>query len=87
MPNHPRSVAEVDSFIPMLRAACEDPTMNRTLEKLLSQPDPRRRDMVRWLVDDMTAQRAPATLVQAVACLMDDTVAEQAYAVIYACPR
>lgn len=77
-----RTVSDIDGFITMLRAACDDPAMNRTLRQLLSQPDARRQDMVRWLVNDMAQRRAPRPLVQAVACLADDAVAQRAFGVI-----
>jgi hypothetical protein len=81
------SVAEVAGFVDMLRAACENPSMHRTLTTLLEQPDERRQDMVRWLVARLESDRAPAKLVQAIACLVDDAVAEKAYVVIHECQR
>ena len=36
------TVAEVNGFIDLLRAACDNPTMNAALEKLLSQTDEQR---------------------------------------------
>ncbi len=49
--------------------------------------DERRQDMVRWLVARLESDRAPAKLVQAIACLVDDAVAERAYVVIHECQR
>lgn len=91
MPTKPstrtHSVAEVAGFIDMLRAACDNTSMHRTLTTILEQPDERRQDMVRWLVARMANERAPTRLVQAIACLVDDAVAEQAYVVIHQCQR
>ena len=87
MATQPRSVAEVNGFITMLRAACEDASMHKTLTTLLSQPDAKRQAMVRWLVDDLQAKRAPRPLRDAIACLLDDAVAEQAYVAIFECQR
>lgn len=71
----------------MLLAACNDPKINATLERLLSMPDEKRQGLVYAWVTDLLIEKAPQELVQAVACLMDDAVAEKAYEVIYQCGR
>ena len=81
------SVGEIDSFIVMLRAACEDKSMNDKLERLLSLPDDRREHVLRKLLGEMSMAKAPVELLRAVACLADDKVAEKAYEVIYSCKR
>jgi hypothetical protein len=83
----PRSVAEVQGFIDLLMAACNDAKINATLERLLAMPDARRQGLVHAWVTDLIVEEAPKELVEAVACLMDDAVAEKAYAVIYQCKR
>jgi len=81
------SVGDIDSFITMLRAACEDKKMNARLQELLSLSDEKRKAMLHtWLTDMMIAQ-APRSLITAVGCLMDDAVAEKAYEVIFNCQR
>jgi hypothetical protein len=87
MPTQPRSVADVEGFITMLRAACEDRVMNQRLERLLSLPDEQRRATVHGWVSDMLIARAPKHLIEAIGCLMDDAVAEKAYEVIYRCKK
>jgi hypothetical protein len=83
----PRTYGEVEGFINMLLAACEDASMNETLEMLLSQPDDRRRAIVAKLLDRLRERKAPQNLVEAMACLLDDDVAEKAYAAIHECAR
>lgn len=85
--NAPASVAETGRFIDVLRAACDNPQINDTLERLLSLPDRPRRDLITALVLRMQAQGAPADFIAALACLHDDAVAEKAYEVIYRCRR
>jgi hypothetical protein len=86
MPRAPRrSVAEIEGFVGLLAAACRDPKINATLEKLLAMPDERRRGLVHTWVSDLLIEQAPKDLIEAVACLMDDAVAEKAYEVIYNC--
>ena len=80
-------VSNIDGFIDMLRAACEDKYMNDTLERILSQPDKKRKEIVLLLIEDMTNKSAPNTLVEAIACLTDTAIAEKAYEVIYQCAR
>ena len=80
-----RSVGDIDSFILMLRAACDDRVMNARLERLLSLPDERRRAIVHTWIGDMVIAKAPRPLIEAVACLSDDRVAEKAYEVIFPC--
>ena len=83
----PRTYGEIEGFIDMLLAACEDASMNETLELLLSQPDERRRAMVEKILVRLRARKAPQKLVEAIACLLDDEVAEKAYAAIHDCAR
>jgi hypothetical protein len=88
MPGTPRrSVAEVEGFVSLLMAACNDSTVNATLERLLSMPDDKRRNLVHVWVSDLLIEGAPRDFIQAVGCLMDDAVAERAYEVIYKCKR
>lgn len=86
-PSPPRSVAEVKGFIDLLAAACNDSKINATLERLLTMPDEKRRGLVHAWVTDLLIEEAPKDFVQAVACLIDDAVAEKAYEVIYQCKR
>ena len=83
----PRSVAEIESFVNLLLAACNDAEINDTLERLLSLPDGRRQGLVHTWVSDLIIAEAPRDLIEAVACLSDDAIAEKAYEVIYKCRR
>jgi hypothetical protein len=83
----PRSVADIGAFIAMLSAACESPEVNARLERLLSMPDEERKGLVHAWVTDLLIAEAPRDFVQAIACLMDDEVAEKAYEVIFNCRR
>ena len=83
----PRTVAEIESFVNLLAAACNDVKINATLERLLAMPDERRKGLVHAWVTDLIIEEAPKDLVEAVACLMDDAVAEKAYEVIFKCKR
>lgn len=79
------SVAEIDGFIDMVRAACDQQEINSTLRQLLSLPNSDRREMIRRLVSDLEDRKAPRQLVQAVACLVSDQVAEEVNKVMFGC--
>jgi hypothetical protein len=83
----PKTVGEIDSFINMLLAACEDKQVYDRLEALLALPDIKRRAELNALVTDLLIAQAPRDLITALACLLDDQVAEKAYEVIHKCHR
>ena len=83
----PRTVGEIEMFITMLATACEDQSIFEKLERLLSMPDRRRQAVVRSWVSDLIIAEAPRDFVQAVACLVDDRIAEKAYESIVTCRR
>lgn len=87
MTGTPKTVGEVAMFITMLRTACEDKTVYERLERLLAMPDGTRQGVVHAWVNDMLIAGAPKDFIQAVACLIDDRVAEKAYEVIFNCRR
>ena len=82
-----RTVAEIEGFVNLLAAACNDVKISATLERLLAMPDEKRKGLVHAWVTDLIIEEAPKDLVEAVACLMDNAVAEKAYEVIFKCRR
>lgn len=83
----PKTVGEIDTFVTMLRAACDDEIVYGRLERVLSMADEERRAVIRSWVNDMLIAEAPRDFIQAIACLLDDQVAEKAYEVIFKCRR
>jgi hypothetical protein len=83
----PRTVGEVEGFITLLRAACDNAKMSASLEKLLAMPDVKRRALVHSWVTELLTQDVARDFVEAIACLHDDAVAEKAYEVIFHCRR
>lgn len=75
----------VDQLVTLLRAACEDAGLNSVLERLLSQPEERRHLLLRELLADLRAQRAPSALLDALSPLLDDDVADTAWRILYRC--
>ena len=83
----PRSVADIEAFVGLLKAACSDDRINATLRRLLEMPDERRQGVVHAWVTDLLIECAPREFTQAVGCLIDDAIAERAYETIYQCRR
>lgn len=81
----PRSVADIEAFVGLLKAACSDDRINATLRRLLEMPDERRQGVVHAWVTDLLIEGAPREFTQAVGCLIDDAIAERAYETIYQC--
>jgi len=82
-----KTVGDEEGFIALMQAACDDRTINDTLERLLSLPDDRRKVLVHSWVSELLVNGAPQDFVRAIACLLDDRVAEKAYEVIFQCSR
>jgi hypothetical protein len=82
-----KTVGDEEGFIALLRTACDDRAINSTLERLLSLPDDRRKVLVHSWVSELLVNGAPQEFVRAIACLLDDRVAEKAYEVIFQCSR
>ena len=83
----PKTFADIEGLVGMLKAACEDPSINSTLELLLSQPNEGRKSMIRDLLGRFRDRGAPTILTDAFVCLMDDDVAEKVYVYIHQCER
>jgi hypothetical protein len=83
----PQTYGDIDGFIVLLEVACEDAAINATLQQLLSQPDPARRAAVHELTQRLKREGAQEELIEAIACLIDDDIAEQAFVRIFQCAR
>ncbi len=71
----------------MIRVACEDETVYGKLERILSMPDEERRASIHSWSTTCRSREAPRDFIQAIACLLDDRVAEKAYEVVFRCQR
>ena len=71
----------------MMLVACEDATINSTLQELLSLPNDTRKAAVYKLLERLRASAALPDLIEAITCLLDDEVAEKAFQAIYKCER
>lgn len=71
----PRSVADIESFITLVRVADEDAGVRAALTRLLARTDPARRAFVHAWVSELLVAGAPADFIDAIACLADDAIA------------
>jgi hypothetical protein len=82
---------DFDAYLKALAATPVDAKTEHSdrgaLERLLSMPDAQRRDYVQGWVNELLVQEAPQNFREAIACLADDAVAEQAWAAIQQCRR
>jgi hypothetical protein len=78
----PRSVGDIDGFVRLIQVACEDEVVGARLESILSMPADKRRSFLHGLINDMSMGQVPAPLLEALACLTDDAVAERAFEVV-----
>ena len=70
MATTPRTYADVEGFINLMLVACEDATINRTLQDLLSLPNDARIAAVYTLVAHLRASAALPGLIDAITCLL-----------------
>ena len=73
-----RPVGGNESFVSLIRTALEDEGVRGRLRAILSQPPFHRHSLLNTLVADLKMQQAPTDIIRAIACLLDDEVAEKA---------
>jgi hypothetical protein len=76
------SLSDNDNFVNLMRAAQEDEQMRQTLRSILSQQPMQRKSLLNTWIQEMRLRNAPEALVESVACLTDDRIAEKALAVL-----
>lgn len=82
-----RSVGEIETFIAVLRAGCDEPAIRVVLERLLELPNEERVAFVEFWINDLKAKNAPIDFIEAIGCLHDTAIAEKAYEILFCCRR
>jgi hypothetical protein len=75
-------LSDNEHFVNLMRAAREDEQMKQTLRGILSQEPMQRKSLLNTWIQEMRLRDAPKELIESVACLTDDQIAEQALAVL-----
>jgi len=70
-------------FIALVRVAEEKPAVRKKLLGILSHPPVRRGAVLRFYIEGMHRKGAPENFVSAVACLLEDAVADRALALLH----
>lgn len=78
MRKKPKTIADNDVFVTLLRVAQEDADVRRTLIGLLRLSPFHRKSRLNTLIQTMKLQHAPEDFVAAVAALLNDDVAQKA---------
>lgn len=73
----PIQLRDIPGFVPMLLAACADPSMKAQLEALVNLPADKREAGLRRLLDHLRERRAPRQLTDTITCLLDDEIAQK----------
>ena len=73
-----------ETFVRLIQLVREDSQIGDQLRALLSMDDFNRQSVIRSMVDEMRLNNAPAELISAFACLLDDRIADKAMEILYA---
>lgn len=77
-----RFAGQNDSFVTLIRVAQEDAKIRKQLFTILTQNKFNRKSILNSYLEDMRIKQAPQELISAVACLLDDDVAEKALQIL-----
>jgi hypothetical protein len=72
-----RTVGDDETFVSLMRVAQEDPNIRRVILGILAQSPFNRQSMLNTLIAEMKLKSAPVDLIQAIAPLLDDDVANK----------
>jgi len=73
----PKTVADNETFVTLIRVAREEPEVRKTLAAILGQPAFHRKSLLNSLIEEMRLKGAPVAFVSALGALLDDGVAER----------
>jgi hypothetical protein len=69
-------------FITLIQVASENREMGKRLKAILSMDSFNRKSMLNTWIEELRMKQAPASLITSLAFLLDDKIAETAFAVI-----
>jgi hypothetical protein len=71
-----------EPFVTLIQLAQEDPEIKDTLMAILSKDEFNRTSILNTYIEEMRLKGAPTSFISAIACLLDNGVAQKAYAVL-----
>jgi len=72
-----KSIGKNEPFVTLIRVAQEDVEIKRHLLAILSQSKFNRESILNSYLDELCLKQAPQEFISAIACLLDDDVAEK----------
>lgn len=80
--DHNGLIGDNEDFVALIQAAREDEELRDQLLAILSQSPFHRTSIINSFVENMRLNNAPKELISAIACLLDDSVAEKALEIL-----
>ncbi|MBF0279547.1 MAG: hypothetical protein HQM13_17240 [SAR324 cluster bacterium] len=68
---------DLDNFTTLVLAACDAPDMKMQIMKILELEAAQRVKLINSILTHLSHQRAPTQLIEAIACLKNEAVAEK----------
>jgi hypothetical protein len=81
---HKEPAGENDPFVTLIRVAQEDDEIRKRLFTILTQDRFNRVSILNSYLEEMRLKQAPAEFISAIACLLDDNIAQKALEVLQA---
>jgi len=78
------SAGENDPFVTLIRVAQEDDEIRQRLFTILTQDKFNRESILNSYLEEMRLKQAPAEFISAIACLLDDDIAQKALEILQA---
>jgi hypothetical protein len=72
-----QSVAENEAFVTLVQVGQEDPEVRQQLTAILRLDNFNRKSALNTFIEQMRLKQAPKEFLSAIACLLDDAVAEK----------
>lgn len=77
-----KSVGENELFVSLIRVAQEDSKIKKQILAILSQNKFNRVSILNSYIEEMRLRKAPKNFISAIACLLDDDIAEKALGIL-----
>jgi len=77
-----RTAGDDETFVRLLQVASEDPGIREQILRILSLDAFNRKSALNTFIHNMRLKSAPGEFVSAIACFLDDKVAEEALSIL-----
>jgi len=77
-----KSVGDDDNFVSLIQVAREDANIRQQLLSILSQERKKRGSILNSYINDLQLKKAPVEFISAIACLIQDDIADKALEIL-----